>query len=382
MKMILSDCNVVCAAGTKTDLLDGLYKKPKYSMQQDDKLLKEINGWFGICELMEEGDSSSVSRTCKFLRTLVDQMSNTMDLIRSNYDSSRIATIIGTTTSGIREVEAQDCIKNINYTEHQILSAVSENLAAYCGFKGPNLVVSTACTSGAKALGLGKQLLNSGWCDVVVVGASESLNRLTCQGFEALESYSSGLTRPFQGDRDGINIGEGAALFVLEKGESGIVFSGFGESSDAFHESAPDPEGVGAKNAIGIALQDANLDFKDIDYINLHGTGTRLNDEMEANVVNELFGSATPVSSTKTVMGHTLGAAGAIEAAILWYLLEKNEPVKLPPHHGAETYDSKLPKLNLVNVRDNERHQIKNALSTSFAFGGHNTAIVLSKWEN
>ena len=332
-----------------------------------------------MIEFPEAPQDKHLSRTCKILRHLADQMVTTMERLKSCYRSDRVAVIIGTTTTGIREVESCESRCQVDYHRHQELAAVSEDLINYCGFRGPNMVVSTACTSGAKALGLARTLIEAGWCDAVLAGASESLNRLTCQGFESIESYSMGYCRPFQADRDGINIGEGAALFVMEKGNSGIALSGFSEASDAWHESAPEPNGTSATLAIRSSLADAGIDSSELDYINLHGTGTRLNDAMEAGVIHRIFGAKIPASSTKSLTGHTLGAAGAVEAAILWLLLDQSSPVELPPQHGAENYDQKLPRINLVRAEDNPPRTINAALSVSFAFGGHNTALILTR---
>ncbi len=377
----LTDCNVICAGGGKADLLRGLQRTPQEVMRLDSNLLQGRQGYFGMIELPEAGNTGNLARTCRMLRYLADQMAEAVERLKSCYRSDRVAVLIGTTTTGIREVESQESVGKIDYHGHQELAAVSEDLANYCGFQGPNMVISTACTSGAKALGLARRLIDAGWCDAALAGGSESLNRLTCQGFDFLESYSMGYCRPFQPDRDGINIGEGAALFVVEKGNSGIALSGFSESSDAWHESAPDPNGTNAAEAIYSALADAGLDASELDYINLHGTGTRLNDAMEAGIVHRIFGTGTPASSTKAITGHTLGAAGAVEAAILWLLLNQPTPVQLPPHHGAENYDRTLPRINLVRAEDNSPRTINAALSTSFAFGGHNTALILTRFD-
>ena len=348
-------------------------------MRLDRGLLRKRDGYFGMITLPESLPGENLSRTCEILRYLAEQMSDTIERLKSCYRPERVGVLIGTTTTGVREVESCESAVEIDYHGHQEFAAVSEYLAKYCGFRGPNMVVSTACTSGAKALGLARTLLESGLCDAVVAGAAESLNCLTPQGFDAIESYSAGYCKPFQPDRDGINIGEGGALFAVEKGDCGIALAGFAESSDAYHETAPHPNGVGASAAIESALADAGLLPGAIDYINLHGTGTRLNDAMEAKVIHRIFGGETPSSSTKAVTGHTLGAAGAVEAAILWLLIDRHSPVELPSHHGVENYDSALPRINLVEARDNPPRTVDVALSVSFAFGGHNIALALAR---
>lgn len=382
--IFLTDCGVICAAGDKADLLRGLHRNPQEVMRLDANLLQGRAGYFGMLDLPatrqdHSNHSNHASRTCKILHHLAGQMSDTVQRLKSCYRANRIAVLIGTTTTGIRETESMQSVAQVDYHNHQELAAVAEDLARYCGFRGPNMVISTACTSGAKALGLARQLIDAGWCDAALAGGSESLSRLTCQGFQSLESYSQGLCKPFQPDRDGINIGEGAALFAVEKGDRGIALSGFAESSDAWHESAPHPDGDCAAAAIYSALADANIVPSELDYINLHGTGTKLNDAMEAKVIHRIFGDKIPASSTKSVTGHTLGAGGAVEAAVLWLLLSQPCMVPLPPHHGAENYDPSLPRINLVKASDNPARTIRATLSISFAFGGHNTALILTR---
>ena len=381
--IILSDCKVITSAGNEECLLAGLQGSPTDTLQSDEFLLSGRTGYFGKVDstLLNTDPSKPCSATCRILQHLISQMEDTISRLSQSYRSDRIGVVIGTTTTGIREVESEKSLEKVNYHQHQELAAVSENIADYCGFSGPNLVVSTACTSGAKSLAMARDLIRSGWCDAVIAGAGESLNRLTCQGFDSLESYAEGVSKPFQKNRDGINIGEGGALFSVEKGDVGIALAGFAESSDAWHETAPDPDGVFASAAIRSALNDAGLDADDIGYINLHGTGTRLNDTMESKVVSEIFGDRVASSSTKPVTGHVLGAAGAVEAAILWLLLNENKPVVLPPQYGVERYDPALPKIKLVDSSNNQPQKLTAAMSTSFAFGGHNTALILSKRE-
>ncbi len=350
-------------------------------MQPSAHWLQGRSGYFGVVDLPPPEQVSASPRACNMLRHLSHQMP-AVQRLKTDYRADRVAVFIGTTSTGIDQVESQQSISTVDYHQHQELAAVAENLADYCGFRGPNMVISTACTSGSKALGLARSMIAAGWCDAAVAGGTESLNRLSCQGFDALESYAAGYCKPFQACRDGINIGEGAALFTVEKGATGgcgVALSGYAESSDAWHESAPEPTGIGAAAAIRAALADAGLSPADIDYINLHGTGTRLNDAMEARVIHQIFGPETPASSTKPVTGHTLGAAGAVEAAILWSLLMQPVPQPLPPHHGAKNCDPALPKINLIDAKNNPPRLTRAAISTSFAFGGHNAVLLLSR---
>lgn len=377
--VLLTDCSVLCAAGDTAEILSGLQRTPQETMSYRENFLSDRGGYFGVVKLQQRYRHNKQSRTCRMLHCLSDQIAESIERLKSNYHPNRIAVIIGTTTSGIREAEAARSTAESNYHHWQEISILAEDLGDYCGVRGPRQVVSTACTSGAKALGLARMMIQAGWCDAAISGACESLCKLACRGFDALESYAENYSRPFQARRDGINIGEGGALFTLEKGEQGIVLAGFSEASDAFHESAPDPQGIGAGNAICAALDDAGIDANRVDYINLHGTGTRLNDAMEAKVVQKIFGETVPASSTKQVTGHVLGAAGAVEAAIVWLMINGREAIRLPPHHGAEDYDPELPRINLVRCDDETRRRVDVALSASFAFGGHNVALVLAR---
>ena len=194
-------------------------------------------------------------------------------------------------------------------------------------------------------------------------------------GFHALEAISPELTRPLSADRNGINLGEGAALFLLRKageGETGVELLGVGESSDAHHLTAPDPEGRGAEASMRAALADAGLGPSDIDYINLHGTGTTYNDAMECGAVRRVFGDATPCTSTKPLTGHTLGAAGAIEAALCWIALKAGKGV---PPHRVPSVDTSLAPFPVPGVGNDT--VFKTALSNSFAFGGSNATVIL-----
>jgi 3-oxoacyl-[acyl-carrier-protein] synthase-1 len=205
---------------------------------------------------------------------------------------------------------------------------------------------------------------------------------MTVNGFRSLEAVSRGTCNPFSRNRDGVNIGEAAAAFLLTPDHATVNLRGVGESSDAHHMSAPDPEGHGAAAAISGALADAALSPADIAYINLHGTGTPLNDEMEGNVVHRLFGDQVPCGSTKGMTGHTLGAAGAFEAAVLWLTLHPDYNAgRLPPHVWDGVPDPKIQPINLVKAgaRPSVAPGQAAMLSNSFAFGGNNVAVILGR---
>ncbi|MGH8106542.1 MAG: beta-ketoacyl synthase N-terminal-like domain-containing protein, partial [Arenimonas sp.] len=247
------------------------------------------------------------------------------------------------------------------------------------GVKGPSHVISTACSSSAKALASGVRLLDAGIADAVIVGGSDSLCAFTLAGFGSLESLSVDRCNPFSANRKGINIGEGAALFVMSREPGPVQLLGWGESSDAHHMSAPEPSGAGAGSALLQTLQRANLQPHQIDYINLHGTATPQNDAMEARIVHEIFGDAVPASSTKALTGHTLGAAGAVEAALCWLSLVQNPENALPTHWFDGEPDTGIPSIQLVQPGQKNSRPLQYIVSQSFAFGGSNAAICLGR---
>ncbi len=298
----------------------------------------------------------------------------------------RVGVILGTSTSGVDVLEP--ALKGYDqhqqwpnsYQAHvQRMGQVSEFLADHLGAQGPVMSVSTACSSSAKALLSAKRWLNQGLCDVVITGGVDVLCQLTINGFNALGALSADKTLPFSRNRKGINIGEAAALFVLTREPAEMSVFGGGESSDAHHISAPDPSGRGAITAMQLALSDAGLGAEQIDYVNLHGTGTLQNDAMEAAAVNTVFGPHTPCSSSKGMTGHTLGAAGALEIALCALSMSgANQSGDYIPHVFDGQLDPKLKPLNLIQAH-NQLGRPRYALSNSFAFGGSNAAVIIGR---
>jgi 3-oxoacyl-[acyl-carrier-protein] synthase I len=267
--------------------------------------------------------------------------------------------------------------KNFNYKQQQ-MGAGADFVADFLGINGSAYTISTACSSSGKAFSSARRLIKLGLCDAVIVGGADSLCGLTVNGFDSLESISSGFCKPFGLHRDGINIGEAVSLFVLSTEPSSIALKGIGATSDAYHFSAPDPEATYVIKAMQNALDDAGKTHDEIDYLNLHGTATVLNDAMESKAVHTLFGSKLAVSSSKGMTGHTLGAAAALELAICWLLLNNNDNQgMLIPNINNDAIDSKLPRLNLVKKGDFLGRKIKTCQSNSFAFGGNNLSIIL-----
>ena len=300
----------------------------------------------------------------------------------ARFGPRRIGVVLGTSTSGISEGEAAVLEitrsarpgPNYHYLQQEI-GMPAPFLARFLGLQGPAFTVSTACTSSAKAFASARNLLRHGLCDVVLVGGADSLCRLTVCGFAALESTTTAICNPMSRNRSGINIGEGAALFMLTRDPTPIELLGIGETSDAHHMSAPHPDGRGAQDAMLAALADASLAFSDVDYLNLHATATPKNDEMESRAVARVFADGVATSGTKPLTGHTLGTAGATELAFCWLALQAG---RLPPHVWDGLADPALPSLDLVTEpRTFARADKRVCMSNSFAFGGSNACLLI-----
>lgn len=300
------------------------------------------------------------------------------------YGADRVGIFLGTSTSGIFEAELAyrqrsgvtgSLPDSFNYQTTQNSFSLADFARAYLGLKGMAMVVSTACSSSAKVFAAAARQLALGTIDAAVVGGVDTLCLTTLYGFSSLQLTSTQPCRPYDAHRDGISIGEGAAFALLERlpqdappGE--ILLMGVGESSDAYHMSAPHPEGLGARLAMQAALNSASLSPSDIGYINLHGTSTPANDSAEGQAVMALFGSQVLCSSTKGATGHTLGAAGAVEAVFCALALAD---ANLPGSPGTEQLD---PSLDLQYLMQPRVTSIRYALSNSFGFGGSNCSLI------
>ena len=334
-------------------------------------------------------------RNNQLLLAAAQHITDTVEQAKQTYGADRIGVVLGTSTSGISKGEAALAYRNQHghfpadyHYFQQELGSTSDFLRQLFALQGPCYTISTACSSSAKVFASAKRLLQAKLCDMVIVGGIDSLCQLTVNGFHALESVSKGHCNPFSANRDGINIGEGAALFTLTLAtdntvnEACVLLAGIGESSDAHHMSAPHPEGAGAIAAMQAALDDAQISAQDIDYINLHGTATPKNDAMESRALLSVFGDTPPpASSTKPLVGHTLGAAGAIEAAFCYLLLSQhNHSFALPPHRFDGQQDPQDPSIALVAPMQCAEHgKLNYVMSNSFAFGGSNASLIFCR---
>jgi 3-oxoacyl-[acyl-carrier-protein] synthase-1 len=310
------------------------------------------------------------------------------------FGSDRVAVCAGSCDNGSERSFAAHCayfkngaFPNDYELRFQGASYIAEYIAGKLNVTGPAFTISTACASSAGAIIKGAELLRAGLCDAVIAGGCDLVSDTVLLGFSSLEAVAAGLSNPFSKNRKGINLGEGAAFFLMSaqmgaqmggNDDSGIELLGWGESSDAFHMTAPRADGTGAIAAMREALAGAGLESGDIDYINLHGTGTVLNDSMESIALSEIFSKQPAASSTKPVTGHTLGAAGAMELGICWMALNQQGKKLLPVHVWDHEADDSLPRLHLV-VQGESAEKLNVCMSNSFAFGGCNVSLIIGK---
>jgi 3-oxoacyl-[acyl-carrier-protein] synthase-1 len=303
------------------------------------------------------------------------------------YGAQRVGVFLGTSTAGILQTELayrrRDPLTGalpadfVYHTTHNTFS-VADFTRGYFGLSGPAVVVSSACSSSAKVFSSARRMMAAGLIDAAVVGGVDSLCLTTLYGFSSLGLISERACRPFDPERNGISIGEAAAFALLERvpdqlDADAVLLLGTGESSDAYHMSSPHPEGRGARMAMQEALDRAGLAPSDIDYINLHGTATPSNDAAEGKVVAALFGANTPCSSTKGATGHTLGAAGGLEAVICALALQHG---LLPGGLNTTQLD---PTLELDYLLANREQPVARVLSNSFGFGGTNCSLIFGR---
>lgn len=370
-KVFITAYDAICNLGNGIDeIFQNAINPEKTFFTPDDSIIKGESFYFGKinCNLPEISDENFNTRCNRLLLYLINRMSEKFENLLKKYPSNKIGVITATTNSGIEEYE-----KSNNYRHFEIGSPavfIKNKLKLNSFYES----VSTACSSGIKAFSTAEKLLNTGICDAVVVAGVDSLAKLPIFGFHSLEVLSKGRTNPFSKNRNGITIGEAAAIFIVEKNCSGILIKGIGETSDAYHAATPDPKGYEASKAVKMALAQANLPPDAIDYVNLHGTGTKSNDLMEANAMYNIFGCCTEMTSTKPLTGHCLGAAASLETALCCEMIKNN---KILPHIYDGEYDYELPDINLI-TKPTEKY-LNNILCNAFGFGGTNAVIILGR---
>lgn len=384
----INDLTSVSSLGTnELTIVDSLSHTDRCYLTYRDDLLNEHKGsYFGqIKAKLPRLDDypEHKSRNSAVLAFLTYSIKDSINELKQKYSKDRIAIILGTSTSGLDETENE--LKKFMltgvpsrdfYYKSQEFGDPSMFLADYLEIDGPAYTISTACSSSARALICGKRMLESGLVDAVIAGGADTLCKVPINGFNSMGVLSQERCLPFNKNRSGINIGEGGGLMILSKEKYSLELLGVGESSDAYHVSSPDPSGAGAISAMEMALNDASLTTDDIGYVNLHGTATKLNDAMESKAMASLFKGKVPCSSTKYMTGHTLGAAGIVEAAILCYLLKHDLDLPVQDFYHDEIDDT-LDECGLIKEKIKAKKKVM--MSNSFAFGGNNASIIIAK---
>lgn len=363
----ITNYDAICNLGNNIDeIFENAISGKDCFLENDNDFIKGKSFYFGKVAPLDVSiqDEAFYTKTNKMLAYLAKRMN--LSKVIDKYGAENVAVVIATTNSGSEEFS-----QNHNEKLSQIGNPANF-LQNFLSTKNYVSSVSTACSSGIKVFSTAKRLLDAGVCKVAIVGGSDELSHLSVHGFNSLEILSDEVSVPFSKNRKGINIGEGAALFVLEKSNDGIEIKGIGETSDAYHASKPEPDGIEIVNAIKKALFAANLSPKDIDYINLHGTGTVANDESEAKAVWQIFGDSVYCSSTKPITGHCLGAAAAIETALCCKMLSCNIILK---HRFDRCFDESLPKIKLADK--NQKFGVNIVMNNAFGFGGTNAVMIL-----
>lgn len=328
------------------------------------------------------------SRQARITQLVTLPMLPAIERAKQRWGAGRVALIFGTSTAGIGESEQAWVHHRDNGSlpptyaieRQHALYATVEIVRMLTGVRGPGYVVSTACSSSGKVFASARRLIAAGIIDAALVGGVDSLCQMTVRGFASLEVLSPDPCRPFSSERRGINVGEGAALLLLERHGPGVEgigvdLLGVGESSDAHHMTAPHPEGLGACTAMQRALAGAGVDPAEVDQINVHGTGTSMNDETESKAIRQLFGSSghqkLSIVATKGYTGHMLGAAGATEAVFVAATIERGE---LPASVGTAPLDTSL---GIELELERRPRATRRVLSNSLAFGGSNVSVLL-----
>lgn len=402
MAIYLSKPAVICAAGNSVEELwqsvikgnqDGI-KKVKTATNEEyfAARISDTN--------LEKSTARYDMRIMKIEEAALTQISEDIDFVKNRFGSDRVAVCIGScdngtefSVSGHKKYFLEGKFPEDYSLEIQGADYVATFISEKYGLKGPSNTFSTACSSSASAIIKGAEMLMADLADAVVVGGIDIASDTVLIGFNSLEAVSSEITNPFSKNRHGITLGEAGVFFILTKSpiedkkiwdrgdrldsssSKSVQLLGWGESADAYHMTSPDPSGAGAEKAMKRALESAGIKPCDVDYVNMHGTGTKFNDSMEAKAINAVFGDyKVPVSTTKPVTGHTLGAAGALEAAICYSSINN---VELPQQVWDGEQDSELPELNIVKKGYKSDKKTKICLSNSFAFGGANACLVI-----
>ena len=360
-------------------------RQERSGLRRNDFLDSKLDTWIGRVDGLRDDASASRAHQIAQAGLAADGFSAAVARVRDMHSAGRIGVFIGTSSSGMlqgelgyrnRQPGTGALPAGLNYRDSFNMFSPAEFVRTKLNLEGPASVVSTACSSGAKVFAAAHRAIEAGLCDAAVVGGVETLCFTTLHGFASLELLSREPCRPCDAARDGISLGEGAAFALLEKRDSageGLALLGYGESADAHHMSTPHPQGLGAVLAMRAALERAGIGADDIDYVNLHGTGTRNNDAAEDAAILSTFGDRVACSGTKGWTGHTLGAAGAIEAVLTLLCLRHGYA---PGTLNTRQLDADIKSNVLLKGRETP---LRRAMSNSFGFGGSNCSLVFGR---
>lgn len=386
--LYIHSLGTVSAAGIGLqELRQTLFGQRSSAMRFHNGLAPDPNKTFYCGFLSDLTPSQNSNRTAMLLELCLEQMSELQELLPS-IAPDRVAVVLGACTSGMHRIEegmseyvrTQQLPENFSIRDLNLFEP-ARFVADIIGARGPVYTVSNACSSGLLALESAAQLLGANLADLVIAGGCDGFCQFTNAGFSALSAVSPEPCTPFSAGRKGINLGEGGALVAMTRHCSNafLAYRGAGLTTDAHHLSAPEPEGIQAAQAMRLALESAGLCLADIDLVIAHGTGTPLNDSMEAKAIERVFGTDVPCASYKSLSGHTLAGAGALQAAIAAALLTDNPDGVLPPSAGIETVDPTLAPAHVLTQTRVLGREIRHIVANAFAFGGSNASAVFSR---
>ncbi len=391
--LAISHCTLVTALGAGCAATLAALRASRSGLAPRVFETAQLDTWLGVVEGLDDAATAAhfagdlAAYDCRnnrlaCLGILADDFGAQVQRAAVQYGAERVGVFLGTSTSGILQTEVayrqRDAATgalptSLHYGPTHNTYSVARYVRAALGLQGPAYVVSTACSSSAKVFAAAARMIELGVVDAAVVGGVDSLCMTTLYGFKSLELLSSDICRPWDAQRVGLSIGEAAAFALLERDPPQVAgwLLGAGESSDGHHMSSPHPEGAGAAAAMRAALAQAGLCADEVDYLNLHGTGTPGNDAAEDRAVCTVFGTALPCSSTKGYTGHTLGAAGGVEAAISLLALQHG---LVPAGLNVQAPD---PALHAAYVHTLREQPLRVVASNSFGFGGSNACLML-----
>lgn len=380
MRVAVTDYALSCATGIQTDeALNAIFLGQSGLTQERGRFIGRVP-----CTLpsLPHDLVQYETRQAQLAHFVLEQIKDSIENAKKKWGPTRIAILVGTSTGGIEWTEKNydpkhhlqsPKLKRGAYQKHGF-GALTEMIQLAFGIQGLAFSISTACSSSTHIFGSALRLIQQGQIDAALVIGVDTLCALTLRGFEGLGILSDSTCKPFDASRDGINIGEAGAAILLERDvDAEILLRGFGSSSDGYHMTSPPPDGAGAVQSMKTALHNAKLSKDDIFAINAHGTGTLENDNAESNAIHTIWGSSIPVVSTKAFTGHTLGAAGAVDAIVC---IESLKRQRIPSTLGLKKRDVAIE----IKVSAESQSFSGNAiLSNSFAFGGNNASIILEK---